>query len=256
VYPTRSLATFAYNVAVEALRHGGRTGHLILESEPPSAEQVRWITRRVRVRLGLENPPAKVREHPPDVDALRTLFEVTIVGFWSGQVAGQGSDVGRELDVAAARLVKAAHLVFWSRAAGQPTPLQVMESLVARRLDRVFRRGDLTRAVLDDDGDDEFRLARWLVYPEILPTGGGVREAIEQLYADILGTAPRAENSGLPSWASVLGVAPPFTTEQVRKAYRARSKAVHPDLGGRPDEFVRLQAAYEAAQQFCTSKGV
>ena len=70
------------------------------------------------------------------------------------------------LDAAAARLASAASLLFWSRAAGHPDPLLAMTELLSRRLDQAFRRPDLTRALLDDDGDDAFRVARWLVLPD------------------------------------------------------------------------------------------
>ena len=59
----------------------------------------------------------------------------------------------------------------------------------------------------------------------------------------------------LAGWAAVLGIGPPFSLEQVRAAYRSRSKEVHPDLGGNPDEFVRLQSAYEQALRYCSSMG-
>ena len=45
-------------------------------------------------------------------------------------------------------------------------------------------------------------------------------------------------NATLPGWASVLGITPPFSTEQVRAAYRSQSKAVHPDIGGSQAAFV------------------
>ena len=41
----------------------------------------------VRRRLGLDPPPARPEEVPPDPEALLTLFEVTIVGFWRDQAA-------------------------------------------------------------------------------------------------------------------------------------------------------------------------
>ncbi len=41
-----------------------------------------------------------------------------------------------------------------------------------------------------------------------------------------------------------LGVAPTATAAEIRAAYRARSKRVHPDMGGDAEEFDRLQRAY------------
>jgi hypothetical protein len=255
LYPTRWLAGFAYNIAAEALHGARRPQNPIPEAQQPDADQVRRITARVRRRLGLDGPPPPPEDHPPGADELLTLLEITVVGFWRGQVVAHEADLGRELDHAARRLVEAAHLLFWSPSSGHPTPLEALAQLLALRLDRTFRQADLTREVLDDEGDDPLRVARWLVYPEDLP-GGGFRDAIEIVYADLLGTTTARRASATPTWAAVLGIAPPFSTEQVRSAYRARSKALHPDTGGSHAEFVRLQAAYEEAQRHCTSRGL
>jgi hypothetical protein len=127
--------------------------------------------------------------------------------------------------------------------------------LLARRLDQAFGRADLTREVLDDEGDDEVRIARWLVFPEDRP-GGGFRETIGHLYWEVLGGSAPGSDSAPPGWAAVLGIAPPFHSGQVRAAYRARSKEVHPDAGGDHAEFVRLQSAYEEARRYCAARGL
>src|SRR5258708_118276 len=170
-----------------------------------------------------------------------TWLEIPIVRFWRGQGDRDTGDRDRELDLAARRLIEAAHLLFWSRSTGHPSPGEALANLLASRLDRTFRRSDLTRAVLDDDEDDERRVARWLVYPDNLPGSRGFRETIEDLYADVLGPESTRSTSGLPDWTIVLGVMPPFSSEQVRNAYRSRSKRIHPDTGGSEAEFVRLQ---------------
>ena len=124
------------------------------------------------------------------------------------------------------------------------------------RLDRTFRRSDLTREVLDDEGDDPIRLARLLVYPDDLPGAGGFREVIGHLYADLLGATSDRAGPASTTWQAVLQIDPPYTSERVRSAYRSRSKALHPDSGGSHAEFVRLQEAYEEAQRYCTSRGL
>jgi hypothetical protein len=254
LYPDRWLAAFAYNVAAEALHGERRARNEIPESEQPDAEEVRRITARVRQRLGLEEPPPPPGDRPPDPDRLLVLLEITVVGFWRDQVAAHDTHQGREVDIAARRLVEAAHLLFWSHCSGHPTPLEAMTRLLARRLDRTFRRADLTREVLDDEGDDEVRVARWLVFPDERP-GGGFRETIGHLYPDLVGTIATGSATVPPAWAAVLGIAPPFTLGQVRSAYRAKSKEVHPDAGGDHSEFIRLQSAYEQAIRFCESRG-
>ena len=54
------------------------------------------------------------------------------------------------------------------------------------------------------------------------------------------GTEAAYEVLGLPSGAEEAAV---------RRAYRRRVKAVHPDHGGDEREFRRLQAAYDAARR-------
>ena len=43
----------------------------------------------------------------------------------------------------------------------------------------------------------------------------------------------------------VLGVSPTATTEELRRAYRSRLRAAHPDTGGEAQEFHAVQAAWE-----------
>ena len=43
----------------------------------------------------------------------------------------------------------------------------------------------------------------------------------------------------------MLGVARDASTSEIKSAYRARARAMHPDAGGSPDEFHRLRLAYE-----------
>jgi hypothetical protein len=257
LYSSRWLAAFAFNVAAEALHGGHRPRNAIPESEQPGADQVRRITARVRRRLGLDEPSPRPEDRVPSADQLLTLFEITVVGFWRDQVARHDADLARELDLAARRLVEAAHVLFWSHSAGHPTPREALEELLARRLDRTFRRVDLTREVLDDDGDDEVRMARWLVYPDDLPGGDGFRRAIEHLYSDLPGAdSTRSTATEIPAWAAILRICPPYSSEQVRSAYRARSKAVHPDIGGDHTEFIHLQSAYKEARWYCASRGL
>lgn len=264
LYADRWLAAFAYNAAVEAVRGDLRTKNEIPERHQLTADQVRSVTARVRVRLGLDQPRRTV-ETPPTAEQLLTLFEVAVTGFWRSQVAPHVADLGRELGVAARRLVDSARLLFWNQVAGCPSPREAMASLLARRLDQAFRRADVTRAVLDDDGDDEFRLARWLVYPDELPGGGGFHDTIAQLYLDSDSESDgagrgrrstRAADAENPGWAMVLGLTPPFHRDRIRAAYRARSKSVHPDAGGDHDDFIRLQAAYEDALRYCAARGL
>jgi hypothetical protein len=133
-----------------------------------------------------------------------------------------------------------------------------MTGLLSRRLDAAFRRLELTREVLDDDGDDPWRVARWLVTPDARPDGRlpGFRDQVRDLYADLFDEGGRHSSGPLPAWAVLLGVSPPFHLDQVRAAYRAKSRTIHPDAGGLDADFVRLRRAYEDARAHCASKGL
>lgn len=244
LYETTSLAAFAFNVAAEAVGRGAKPPNAIPHDEAPSAEVVREITLRVRRRLGKEKADRHGTYVRPSVEALLTFFEITVIGFWRSQAATDSGDApGRSLDAAAGRLVEAASLLFWDVSSGLPAPDRAMTDLLARRIDAEFRQPDLTREILDDDSDDLWRVARWLAYPERLPTGRGFREEVQYLYREFL-----AEESEAPAdWAAILGLTPPYRVDQVRDAYRRLSKHAHPDAGGSPADFVRLNTAYESA---------
>lgn len=53
-----------------------------------------------------------------------------------------------------------------------------------------------------------------------------------------------------PECMAVLGLLPPYTIEDVHKAYKARALAVHPDRGGSQSDFLALQEAYGQAQDY------
>lgn len=253
LYRTAGEAALAYNVAAELLRGEHAILNEIGRGEQPSAEDVFRITDLVRRRLGIDPPPGPPDDRPPDADRLEVIFEVAVVGYWQSQVA----TAGMGLDAAASRLVEAARAMFWCHSAGQPTPLEVLATLLGRRLDQAFRRTDLTREVLDDDGDDPFQVARWLLYPEAYLGGRGFRDEVRHLYAgSFAGEPSRTSGASAPSWAEILGIAPPFDSERIRAAYRARSRDAHPDAGGSHAEFVRLRAAFEEARAYCQALGV
>jgi hypothetical protein len=258
IYETPWLADLAYRTAARAVGRDLQPPAEVPRGEEPTAEQVRQITARVRQRLGLDPAPRPPEEVAPDADELLTLFEVTVVGFWREQAADDfGESPGVGLDAAARGLDAAAGLIFWCRSAGHPTSLEAMTRLLGRRVDAAFRRADVARAVLDDDGDDPRRVARWLVHPDAFPHGRarGFREEVRWLYPDLFEGEADADRGGVPGWAAVLGVGPPFGPEQIRTAYRARSREAHPDAGGSDAAFLRLRAAYEEALDYGASMG-
>ena len=53
---------------------------------------------------------------------------------------------------------------------------------------------------------------------------------------------------GRPDFMVVLGVAPPYAAEDVKQAYFAKAKELHPDHGGNAHDFDALHKAFEQAQ--------
>ena len=53
-----------------------------------------------------------------------------------------------------------------------------------------------------------------------------------------------------PECMSVLGLLPPYTAEDVKQAYFEKVKTAHPDVGGNVADFLRLQEAYQQANEY------
>ncbi len=53
-----------------------------------------------------------------------------------------------------------------------------------------------------------------------------------------------------PDFMVLLGLAPPYALEDVKAAYLARAKELHPDRGGSSEEFDALQKAFEQAKKY------
>jgi hypothetical protein len=58
-----------------------------------------------------------------------------------------------------------------------------------------------------------------------------------------------------PSFAVVLGVLPPYTLDDVKRAYLAKVKYAHPDRGGDRADFDRVQTAFEQANEYLAFRG-
>lgn len=57
-----------------------------------------------------------------------------------------------------------------------------------------------------------------------------------------------------PDCLSVLGLLPPVTLEDVKQAYLAKARTAHPDRGGDPAAFLRLQKAFDDANDYVKFK--
>lgn len=57
-----------------------------------------------------------------------------------------------------------------------------------------------------------------------------------------------------PECLTILGLMPPVTQEDVKQAYMARARVLHPDRGGDPQQFIRLQKAFDEAKEYVQFK--
>ncbi len=57
-----------------------------------------------------------------------------------------------------------------------------------------------------------------------------------------------------PEFLAVLGLVPPITVDDVKQAYLDKAKNAHPDRGGNPEDFIRLQRAFEQATEYARFK--
>lgn len=65
---------------------------------------------------------------------------------------------------------------------------------------------------------------------------------------------PASPSSQHPRCLVELCLLPPVTAEDVRQAYLAKAQTMHPDRGGDPAAFLRLQKAFEEANEFVKFK--
>lgn len=56
--------------------------------------------------------------------------------------------------------------------------------------------------------------------------------------------------SDRPAFAVTLGLMPPYSMDDVKRAYRDKVKDAHPDRGGDRDTFERIQRAFEEAGEY------
>jgi hypothetical protein len=76
-----------------------------------------------------------------------------------------------------------------------------------------------------------------------LESTGAARHWVTSPYPPDDGTATN------PTWADVLGVKPTSSMPEVKRAYRSKAAAAHPDQGGTAAEFKRVCDAFKAAER-------
>jgi hypothetical protein len=68
-------------------------------------------------------------------------------------------------------------------------------------------------------------------------------------------TAPRQTADSRPECMATLGLLPPYTAEDVEKAYLTKLKEIRPDLGGDRQAFYAVQDAYVQAKEYVKFRG-
>jgi hypothetical protein len=67
---------------------------------------------------------------------------------------------------------------------------------------------------------------------------------------------PRGDSrSERPEFAVTLGLLPPYTLDDVKRAYLAKVKSAHPDHGGARADFDKIQHAFEQANAYLSFRG-
>ena len=62
-------------------------------------------------------------------------------------------------------------------------------------------------------------------------------------------------DAGRPEYMVTLGLMPPYTAEDIEKAYHLKLKEIRPDLGGDREAFYALQKAYVDAKEYVKFRG-
>src|SRR5262245_36463419 len=62
-------------------------------------------------------------------------------------------------------------------------------------------------------------------------------------------------NKDRPDYMVILGLMPPYSAEDVEKAYHIKLKEIRPDLGGDREAFYAVQKAYMDAKEYVRFRG-
>ncbi|MCY2967918.1 MAG: hypothetical protein NT069_30535 [Planctomycetota bacterium] len=76
------------------------------------------------------------------------------------------------------------------------------------------------------------------------------RAAADSKPSEPVSGSTKGQDRDRPYCMVVLALLPPYTIDDVHRAYKAGALKVHPDHGGKPEDFVKLRDAYEQAQEY------
>src|SRR5262245_42409254 len=103
--------------------------------------------------------------------------------------------------------------------------------LASRKSRRNCKKSTSRRLALNARGEFETGQQRGTIGSMSVPTKNGVA-------------------SDRPAFAVTLGLLPPYTMDDVKRAYRDKVKDAHPDRGGSREIFDRIQRAFEEAGEY------
>jgi hypothetical protein len=87
--------------------------------------------------------------------------------------------------------------------------------------------------------------------PRVARRGGVSQRPLARDTIDPMSTnSRRSVGPDRPAFAVILGLLPPYTMDDVKRAYRDKVKDAHPDRGGDRATFERIQMAFEEASEY------
>lgn len=67
--------------------------------------------------------------------------------------------------------------------------------------------------------------------------------------------ASSRDDTNRPEFMAILGLLPPYTSEDVKAAYRVKAMETHPDRGGASADFIKVHEAYKRATEYVQISG-
>jgi hypothetical protein len=92
----------------------------------------------------------------------------------------------------------------------------------------------------------EEKSRRQQIIEEFLHAYEAARQA-NRVFLDTSGPGMASASRAMPSCIRLLDLSWPCTTQDIKRAFRAKVKTVHPDNGGSSEDFQALHRAYKEA---------
>ncbi len=122
-----------------------------------------------------------------------------------------------------------------------------MRALLHTEFTALLGRADISQAEFARlTGITARQVNNWARGRAAVPAWAGLLAlALEELSSDLLAIMAEETDFG---WNEVLGVSAEADPTTIRRAWAALARLYHPDKSGRPEQMVRVNAAYERSQ--------